>query len=490
MTAKTIHVSSSAGNDAHPGTDVKPVKTLARGLSLAAALGDGATVKVTIGLFAGPVELPSGVELRGGFKPGFSQQIVLADGDLTARGHDPAKYKDHCTVIHGAGRVVIGSRLARPTTLRDLVIIADEVPASSADSSSYAIVVSADAPSADARLVLDGVKIVCADGARGAAGSSRKHADHDQYVGSPAKGGRPFVAAAPGTPVIAGAGSLPWASSPECYGHVGEPGADAVRDRVVLLKGGKGGAAGRGNRQYSFNGDNGEPGGDGEPGQTPTPGLAGGRASATTGGFDKDLRWVGGAGGSGVDGGDGSGGGAGGSGGTLCVEPLLLEWQQAIGGRGGDGGRGGNGGHGGGGGGGGGGSFGIVARNVRVVAPRASITLRTGGWGGNGGSGETGHAGEPGHPGESARTSSDGGSRHLTSGKGGDGKPGGAGARGGDGAGGNGGPAIAVVLLGAAVLDEDDQDLLISGGRPGQGGYGSVQGHTATIAEWMKVESI
>lgn len=494
MDENAIYVSSSApGDDHNPGTPTAPVKTITAGLTLAAALGDGASVNVTIGRYDEPIVLRSGIAIRGGFKPGFAGHCPLGDADMESAERDPSKYADRCTVLHGSGdRIVVGENLAGSTTLGDVVVIANDIPAATPGGSSYAIVVSADPTATDAKLVLDGVKIVCGNGAPGKPGVERRHADGEQYVGPTARGGLPNSESGP-VPAQEGP-LLATAARPrndgwpdQDYGWGGECGADAVRDGVVLVKGGQGGAAGCGDSEYTFNGNNGRPGGDGEPGRTPSPGPDGSRGDANAGRFDKGLSWVGASGNPGVDGGDGSGGGAGGAGGTHHQKYAWTAYMTAIGGRGGDGGRGGRGGWGGGGGAPGGGSFGVVSRDVRVVASRAAIALGLGGAGGRGGTGESGHPGEPGQPGGPENTTSDGAALHSNSGKGGDGKPGGNGTKGGSGAGGDGGPAIAIALIGRAVLDGDDEDLEVIGGRPGAGGEGSEHGHTGAIAETMKL---
>jgi Putative metal-binding motif len=63
------YVSTSTGDDNNPGTQQKPVQTIAKGMANAITIGNGAEVYVAKGHYPEDVKLVEGVSLNGGFDP-------------------------------------------------------------------------------------------------------------------------------------------------------------------------------------------------------------------------------------------------------------------------------------------------------------------------------------------------------------------------------------------------------------------------------------
>ena len=390
---------SPLGSDGNPGTKEAPVKTISRGVQLAALGGAGADLYVTNGVFEETVNLATGVSIYGGYQSGTWLRSL------------PGTY------IVGPGALNVGviGRNVSDLTLDGLDISTREPTALGA--SSYAVfLVNAQ------NITLTKNAIQAGPGQVGSGGQF----GFDGITGL--KGSDGTNAACPATPGVGGAGGV----------H-GPPNAGAQ----VGVSGGAGGSGGAPNAPGSAGspgqgagtiggGGGGAGGAVGAPGETAERGTSGldgqnGAGGAAVGTFTA-TGYVPADGGDGTPGTTGSAGGGGGGGGGSAT---------GAGGGGGGGGASGGGGSYGRGGNGGGGSFAIyVVNSTGISLDWNFIAGQQGGFGGSGGRGGTGGSGGGG---------SIGGEGCNGGGRGGIGAGGGAGGSGGHGGGGGGGPSIAIL---------------------------------------------
>ena len=232
------------------------------------------------------------------------------------------------------------------------------------------------------------------------------------------------------------------------FGGTGEAGEQAAND------GAQGGAGGD-QTEDGFNGQNGEHGDPGIPGE-------GGDGYGTL----FDGIWIPSAGGDGTTG-DAGGGGAGGGGGGGDGDDSFLSWEcYTYGASGGGGGGGGCPGTGGTGGTGGGASAGFFIVNSQPVIENCIITYRFGGNGGNGGDAGSGGFGGDGGDGGPGKQDED-------EGAGGDGGNGGHGGTGGAGGGGSGGVSFGIFWLGG-IGPTCNANTFDNQGSPGVGAIGGA----------------
>ncbi|HEX2716182.1 MAG TPA: Ig-like domain-containing protein [Gemmatimonadaceae bacterium] len=421
--AHRIFVSPS-GNDANPGTRAAPVKTINRGVQVAAA--EGADVYVTNGLYDETVNLATGVSIYGGYQSG-----------TWLRSAPP-------TFIRGASALNVGvfGQNVSNLTLDGLDISANE-PTVLGGSAYGVFLINAQ------NITVTRDSIRAGPGQVGTGGQFGFPGAHGQGGG---RGGDAVCSATP-TPGAGGSAGLPMSPSAGS-----QPG----------VAGGAGGSGGAPNAPGS-SGTNGQSAGTSSGGSGGPGGAVGGNGNA--GGFGTSgldgAHGIGGAGfgtftatgytpANGSDatpGTTGSAGGGGGGGGAAA---------SSAGGGGGGGGAGGGGGNYGQGGKGGGGSFAFVALNsTGIVLDGNVITSHNGGFGGEGGRGGNGGNGGPGNVGGQG-CGPDGGN-------GGTGGPGGAGGSGGHGGGGGGGPSIAIVEGATSQITIGPNNIL-EHGSPGPGG--------------------
>lgn len=476
---------SQAGDDARAGSGPElPVRTLARGFALGAMLGRD--VLVARGVYTGPLSLPAGIAIRGGYSPDFTRQDstlypVVIDGPESLQGAPVLR----CENVEQATRV------------QDVTI--EAAPVTSPGQGSTALFLDGCGPG----LVFERVTILGARAAAGHAGEDASaflpalgFANLSELAGGPGGIGAAGGEAAPGCNASAGFAATKLCPSGDVSGGRGGDGRCASLPCVNAsgIRCGNAGctdfttggscdiasaqaaavanpapSAGSGSVPGSagiatydaptnhgtcrFCDDNpslprfGDDGGDGARGADGSGGL--GCAGGLT--IDSSGRVTAADGGSGGGGSDGSGGGGGSAGGGFArIANTTGDCSSQPGGAGGGGGSGGCGAPAGVGGGGGGGSLGVL---IRLRADQTSgpqllsvrIVTASGGAGGDGGSGAAG--GAPGAGGL-------GGVSEFwcarSGGRGGDGGPGGAG---GGGGGGCGGPSLGVYLAADGGVD-------------------------------------
>jgi hypothetical protein len=422
-TAHGIFV-SGIGDDANPGTMAAPKRTLAAGISAAAATGKD--VYVTQGVYPETLTVAKGVNVYGGYDASWqrspSHMTKITGG-----------------TIGGDTQAVLALGVTTPTTLQLLTLLPD-VP-SATGGSSYGL-----RGIGSTALVLDHVTVLAASGAAGYAGVNGTAGEpggdgEDTCTGGHLGRGGPSPAGHTG-----GAGG---AGGYEGAGEEGAPGLSTSPDPWGRM-GGPGGPAGAGGSSHTA----GAPGYAGDSGAFLGNGSGGGLGNSLPG-FGV---WRSEAGHSGGTGSAGHGGGGGGGGGT---DSSIIETN--IGGCGGGGGGGGSGGGGGLAGGGGGGSFGVfLEQSAGAIVRDSTVTASNGGAGGGAGGGAIGGKGGLGGTGGAAVEGS--------ASAGGKGGPGGGGSRGGDGGGGAGGPSVACFGLSSAATP----GTTVGHGTGGAGGPGGI----------------
>ena len=423
-----VYVSAVLGDDAHEGTEDRPVRTLGKALELA-QIGPR-RVYACAERFTESLVIPSGLELWGGL--------------------DCASGWAHI----GATRKTI---IAPDAGVIPLRIVADAGRSTIADVRSEA---------ADA--VLPGGSSIAVTVAAGAAVEIR-HCELVAGRGADGDAGRSGGV----LPADAGTNGGPGNAACSAVLVPGGAGAIHVCDGVLSL----GGQGGNGGLSQGGSGTGGAP----EPNPNPGSGGLGGAGESASvcevgkegalgtngqpgqggdgpGSFSAEG-WQGVRGGDGTDGRPGQGGGGGGGsrgGAMLCGVDL-------AGASGGGGGAGGCGGKGGTGGGFGGASIGLLTLSGDVALRSSSIYTRGGGDGGAGGRGQFGGAGGAGGPRGS-------GSNMALPGC--DGGPGGRGGDGGHAGGGLGGPSIGVLYPDGLHPDLTGNALDFQIGPAGKGGAG------------------
>ncbi|MBI5528785.1 MAG: choice-of-anchor D domain-containing protein [Deltaproteobacteria bacterium] len=418
------------GDDNNTGTIAAPVKTIAKGIELAAAQDPRWAVYVSAGAYAEGVTMVSGVSLFGGYS--------RADGWKRSA--------TNFTQIVGGTTAVQATLLFAPTILDQLMISSTNA---SAGANSIGIYVNA----AAANLTINACNISAGKGGSGADGSNGAAAADTATGGSNGTNGNCTDDSKPGA---GGAGGTN-ASCPSANGGRGGNGGTQATNKTGEngAPGATGACGGTGVHNSDCNGDSGGNGCPGSPGGAGTDGAAGNGAGSVSG-----ANWTPSNGADGNDGGGGGGGGggAGGSGrnpdGTGC-------WPSNSGA--------GNGGGGGGGAGcggkkatkgtGGGGSFGVFVYDSSPVIRNSSVATAGGG---NGGRGGTGGNGGPGKGAGAGATNCCG-----EIGCGGNGGAGAAGGRGGHGGGGGGGVSYGVYKAGASSPTLSGITYSIGGGGSG-----------------------
>ena len=469
--ASTIYVAQSSGNDQNNGgMPAAAVKSVARGLALAAA---GTEVQIAAGSYDEQLPpIPQGVTLSGGWDPSFDpnkRTLLTAQGLRTLKsgkdkcGHDGAGLT--CLTNSKGDRVVT---LLSPggQALKQLVVLGPDLSSKNDGSSSFGVVVDG-----AAGVRLDYVSIEAGNGAVGVAGENKL-----PPTGTCVRGG-----VGGGGGYNTGQGTI-WSSS--CSAQPASAGDSVYVNQVMVAQGGPGGATGHTecSNPEAVSGDlgNGARGGNGQNG---VQGAAGAAAPTDPGQFTYaqpggDLVWIRNHGGRGGDGSNGAGGGGGAAGDNGQIIYWCLAAQPVTGGAGHNGGAGGCGGGAGAGGSSGGGAFALVVADTSVGSAGLVLLGGAGGQGGRGGSSAKGTSGVHddswGSTGESTgNVCGTGPARNA--GTGGQGGYGGDGGGGGGGAGGNGGPSIQLVSLAEGALTMDaNATLRYAGGRSGAGGTGGT----------------
>lgn len=460
----TVYVAPS-GNDQNDGsTPAKAVKSVARGLALAAA---GTEVRIAAGVYDEQLPpIPQGVSLTGGWDSSFSatKRTMLTSQSLQTLTVGTGKCSTLTCLTNSNGDRVITLRSPGGQALRQLVVLGPDLSSRSDGSSSFAVVV--DGASG---VRLDYLSIEAGKGATGVAGASKL-----PPIGYCVRGG-----VGGGGGYNTGQGTI-WSSS--CSAQPATAGDSVTMNNVVVAQGGGGGATGHTEcsapTAHFSNLGNGARGGDGQNGVQGPAGVAastdpGYLTYAQPGG---DLVWVGNQGGRGGDGSHGAGGGGGAAGDNGDVYFFWCSTSKPIlGGAGHNGGAGGCGGGGGDGGSSGGGAFALVVADTTIGSSGLALFGGTGGDGGGGGSSSDGTLGVQddtwGSTGQS--TGQYCGAGPINAGTGGQGGHGGKGGGGGGGAGGNGGPSIVLVSLAYGAVNMDpNATLRYTGGRAGTGGIG------------------
>lgn len=453
--SKAFFVDCASGNDANPGTQKQPLRTIARALSLASPSGRDQVL--VSGTCSESVTLKEGVGLFGGYSPSFGRSLAT-----------PATLQQSV----GGGAAVVGQNISQPTYLDALVVVA--AAGSAASPSSIAVQLSN----------ASGVQISNCE-LRAGAGASGEVGQ----PGAPGASGAPGLAGQPGVDNGSNGGA----------GGAGGPGAC-----------GNGAAGGTG----GFDEENGQPGfpslagagglggvyqmcttcsscadprgvregGPGTQGSNGGPGSSGsggdGSGSVVSGAF---LPSAGASGGTGSPGTPGTGGGGGGGGAAACCAKVAGICGCAggscfsdRGGGGGGGGAPGCGGGGGRGGGGGGASLGILLINSSPAIRNSRIQTQAGGGGGAGGAGASGAGGAPG---------GQGGSNADDAAAGGPGGSGGAGGNGGPGGGGGGGPSVGIYRAGSSAPATTALTFVLGAGGAGGAGGPGASGGAAGISQ-------
>lgn len=421
-----------------------PLSSLVEAIDLAASYEPPRDVLVIRGSLAESIELRGGVDIYGGYLPGF----VGRDLELP-------------TVLVGDGgpHTIRGQALDAPVTVQNFVVIGRDGDAPSANGYAVAIVDSVGAlVSFDRCTIVAGDGMDGAEGADGVDGANGGDGAHGDEGGS---GGASTCARGGGDG--AGAMSCPTFAAIDGAG----PGAGAA---------GISGTADCAGTVCDDLPDAGNPGGDGSDGVH----GVGAKSFVGIGKLDDAASWVMPAPWTADEGSSGAGGGGGGAASLDLDGPSCGSVHFLDGGIGGGGGGAGCGGGAGESGGAGGSSIAIAVVDGDVELRMTTIVRGLAGDGGHGGDG-----GNAGHGGV-------GGSGRMGQGPGakaaGDGGRGGNGGVGGGGAGGCAGSSIAIVHRGIGQLIE--QQLTVEGGDvgiPGVGGFGGVVvGNTATqVAERM-----
>lgn len=441
-----VYVSTAAGLDSNPGSQVFPKKTIAAGIDRASALRFR-HVRIQAGNYPEVVVMRSGINLQGGYS------AVWSWGDYT----QPA-YKVQITgglySTDSQYLTVIARNLTQASSLMDVVLVAPNVPgpASPAKSSYGVVAINSN------ELILQRLTIQAGNGAAGMAGTggisavqtpaNSGGAGEDAFEGFYVCNDTDFGA---GGPAGSGSGNL----SGGAGGNGGKMDTACFIDfnPTAGLAGTNAALAGAG---YGTGGAGGAPcavGLNGSPGKVTVNGNGGSAAGSS--GSVINFYWVSTKGGDGGLGQDGSGGGGGGGSGGCDID--TDSWG-AGGGGGGAGGlhapSAGTSGFG------GGASFGVFAVSSTVQAQDVTITRGNGGDGGSGGDGGLGQPGGSGGPGGAAVGDS------LAGGTGGNGSRGG---NSGGGAGGNGGNSYGVYDHQSTV---NLVNVSYSGGAGGSGGPG------------------
>jgi hypothetical protein len=444
-----VFVSSSKGDDMGAGSQVAPVKTLAKAIALAQSMGK--PVYACAESFSDVVTLPSGATLYGG--------LDCADG----WAYVGAATKTTIAPVAGAGAAApAGLVLGGGAGLTRVLDVAVKAPdATTPGGSSIAVLITGGSAE------LARCELTAGAGMAGAVGATPS-----DLVGPED----------PSDATIRGA-----SGAAACLGDLaaGNPGGGGTTNAMCSTA--IGGTGGIGKVANGEKGGDGEPlpaenpeewgvGGigatvgackPGEPGLLGSSGGPGASASSSQVGTLSASGFVGAEGQPGQDGmpGQGGGGGGGAKGKTMC--------NGASGGGGGAGGCGGKGGRGGQG---GGASIALASVGAAVILKDVTLTSANGGDGGEGGEGQNGATGGLGGVGGTGATGT------LAACDGGKGGQGGFGGKGG---GGRGGPSLGVAHTGTAPVMDGGS---IKTGTPGKGGAGAEM--TNAGADGVQAETL
>ncbi len=436
VTPTGMDIGNQTGNMDHP------VKTIAKGMALAAAKEPKWDVYVAQGLYEEQVAVVPGVSLYGGFNP----ELEWA--------HNPHIYKSTITwSAPGPGGVVtlFAHNIEELTVVEGFHIEAGNNDSAGGSSMAVHIMGGTD------QFRLTNNRIQAGNGANGTPGNDGTDGQAGEDGGNGNSGceyGGNWCAVACSNcshPPAGKAGKGACGNSGGPGGQGGKTGSSGAAGTVA--EDGAPGGAGGGKKS------NGGPGGDGAAAAAGSEGSGGdGLGVVNESGF-----FVPGNGTPGTPGAAGTAGGGGGGGGgddnSVC-------YCYTYGGSGGGGGAGGCGGTPGTGGGGAGGSFGVLAINTAALILDNEIVYRFGGNGGVGGKGgKGGAAGLGGSGGPGGQDDNEGG--------GGKGGNGGKGGDAGGGGGGSGGPAFGIFWWGETSPTCNNNDFENQGG----GGLGGLGGH-------------
>ncbi len=430
------------GDDAAPGTQQKPVRSLRTALRLA-AFAKRFEVHAAIGIYEEreTVVWPEGVRFSGGYSP------------------DVWKESSTLSELRGAAIALVIRQGTTPGLLRNIRVSAAD--ASLEGQASVAVwVVGAEA------FRFDNVELRAG---RGGAGKGALPVSNDPAVLDGKAGGAGTAGAIDGENGAGRGGD--GGQNPMCPAARGGAGGSGGQ-RYTAFAGVDGRASPAGAAGGVGAAENGCKGRDGSSAtgaaSDGSPGRAGAKGS-DLGSWDVTaVAYLPSSGGPGTAGKDGAGGGGGGGGsgqtGTLCTD--------GAGNGAGGGGAGGCGGFPGAGGGGGGASVAMLIESTTPILDRVVLVTAGGGSGGAGSEGSRGGKGGGGGAGASAGVGEIG--------RGGNGHAGGSGGLGGAGTGGSGGPSIGVWTLGGRA---EATNLKFELGPGGVGGSGPVAGAPGRRAE-------
>ena len=434
--AAPIFVDTVTGLDSYAGTDVAPVKTIAKGIELANAATPKRSVRVSKGTYTQTIalQLVSGIHVYGGYNK------------ATGWTRNPSNTTTITCTAADSGHVyaVQAIDLATTTKLDGFHITAGN--ATAAGASSYGV-----AARGCANLVLTNNVITAGNGM---AGTNASNQDAGSNGPNGPNGG-------PGLVNEAGNGGVTGLYG-DSYGGVGGLShnpviSSATNGNSFAGPDGLGGVAGISGQP----GTNGGAGANGSNGANGTGGTGG--AGATL--IPATLRFQAGSGGVGTNGAHGQAGAGGGGGGGSKSGSTPLG-----GGGGGAGGYHGNGGDGGYLGGGGGASLPVAVFSGSATIQSCSLITCSGGRGGKGGNGGAGGAGGSGGAGGNGF-----GTAPNKAGNGGAGGNGGNGGAGGGGGGGAGGAAVCIAATSGSTVTQSGNTFTVnSGGAGGAGGTGNA----------------
>ncbi len=420
------------GNDTYTGTKQKPVKTIEKGIQLAALAGKDVYVSMGTYILTAPLRIVSGVSLYGEFNctAGWSRSAT------------------NTTIISGVQTAVYADSLNLDTHIEGFEI--DAASAINAGESSYAVRIN----SGSAATILRFNTLKPGAGANGTIGNN------GTAGASATSGSAGGLGSCDGSTPGAGGvgGTSPCGQNGGAGGVGGSEGANAGANGTSGVGGAAGGVGGAG----------GNPGSQGGTGVAGSAGANGtnGTVAPSFGTITSAGLYIPSSGGNGIAGTNGNGGGGAGGGGgqgcTLC--------DNGSGNGGGGGGGGGCAGTVGTGGLSGGCSFGVLVNNAIAVIDRNKIMTGAGGTGAKGGNGGLGGVGGAGAAGGNTCTGEIG--------AGGYGGAGGNGGAAGSGAGGAGGASVGIYIAGTSTVQADTNYFTLgNGGASGFGGTNAILGN-------------
>lgn len=450
-----VHVDFAAGNDVNVGTPALPVKTLAQGLALAAAVSPRRNVRVSTAAHTiyEAMAVPGGVTVSGGYTPGAVWTRAGSSRTPLHRAMDLGGVPPLEGLI--AVKLLPASSGSGPAGLEYFDITMDDVPASNSPRNCIGVYMTAATCSSSERVTH--CRITPGSGGSALPGNNGSNGT-DGEDGADGGGANYWLGAT--GPFHGGDGAN--LGTQGNFNTTADPGGDGSNGQSPIVA--AGGAGGSNGSPIAGNGGDGEDGVDGAPGSHGLAGLDGGLGRSGVGG--------------------GGGGGGGGIGGAIGQNGFLLPDPTLGGGGGGAGGRPGSYGWGGSGGKKGGHSIAIRINGTGFyttpVLTNNILRPRDGGAGGNGGNGGVG--GQGGRGGQGVIRPVDGAYHPGNGGNGGDGGDGGGG---GGGGGGHGGNSFGIYATKIEMLDYVVAPVTQSGntfelGNGGAGGTGGLRGGSTT----------